>query len=286
MRLMSHAENSPRTLSPRPVLARSGAVIATAAAIAALVAGCGSDSKTSQPSGTTTGSASGTTSATGTPALPQAATIVAESAKTTETLRSLHVALIVTGLTLPMETVNADVTNEPQGNGRAVGDAKVRLQPNGPVQPFDFVVTDKTMYTKQPDGKYQSVGPAEKIYDPGIVLDKEKGLANVIKSVQNPKSEGKETINGVPTVKVTGTVDGAVVDPVIPQLGKGGGTLPITLYIADVPPGASPTNIPSDAPSPGTGPNLVRMVINKDQGNVDVTLSNWAKPVDIPNPTG
>ena len=51
--------------------------------------------------------------------------------------------------------------------------------------------------------------------------------------IQNPQIAGNETINGIATVKVTGTIDGAVIDPVVPQLGKGGGTLPITLYIVD-----------------------------------------------------
>ncbi|CFR38802.1 lipoprotein LprF [Mycobacterium tuberculosis] len=37
---------------------------------------------------------------------------------------------------------------------------------------------------------------------------------------------------------------------------------------------------------PGRFTNLVRMVIDKDQGNVDITLSNWGAPVTIPNPAG
>jgi hypothetical protein len=40
----------------------------------------------------------------------------------------------------------------------------------------------------------------------------------------------------VATVKISGTIDAAVIDPVVPTLGQGGGTLPITLWIADVAP--------------------------------------------------
>ncbi len=220
--------------------------------------------------------------------MPDAANILQASAKTTQTLHSVHVALTTTNLPdLPMETVNADVTNQPQGSARAVGDAKVRTQPGSPFIETSFVVTDKTLYTKNADGKYTSMGPAQKIYDPGIVLSKDKGLAHLIEQVQDPKVDGRETINGVATFKVSGTIDSAVVDPIVPRLGQGGGTLPIILWIADVPPAATPTTtLPSDAPSPGNGPNLVQFVVNKDQGNVQVTLSNWAKPVDIPNPTG
>lgn len=284
--LISQAQRSHRRLLIRPTLS----AVAAAALFASVVTGCGSDSKTSESSTTTAASGTTTTTQTSTQPTPDAAKLVAESAKTTETLRSVHLALVVTNLpNLPMETVNADVTNEPQGTARAVGDAKVRVQRNGPVQPFEFLVSDKTMYTKGPDGNYQPVGPAEKIYDPGIILDKDKGLAAVVKNVKDPKVDGRETIDGVATVKISGTIDAAVIDPVVPQLGQGVSTLPITLWIADVAPpatGAPTTSVASEAPSPGTGPNLVRFVANRDQGNVQVTFSKWGQPVNIPNPTG
>ncbi|HEX9175731.1 LppX_LprAFG lipoprotein [Mycobacterium sp.] len=287
--LKSQAQSSHRRLSRRPLPTWSVATLVAATVFATVVTGCGS--KSSTPSETTGASGTTATSATATTPgepLPEASKILQASAKTTQTLHSVHIALTTTNLPdLPMETVNADVTNLPQGSARAVGDAKVRTQPNAPVNEFSFVVTDKTLYTKGADGKYTSMGPAQKIYDPGIVLSKDKGLAHLIEQVQNPKVDGRETINGIVTIKVSGTIDAAVIDPIVPQLGKDGGTLPITLWIADVPASATPTTtLPSDAPSPGTGPNLVRFMVNKDPGNVEVTLSNWAKPVDIPNPTG
>ena len=84
-------------------------------------------------------------------------------------------------------------------------------------------------------------------------------------------------------MKVTGTIDGAVIDPVVPQLGKGGGTLPITLYIADVNAAGTSTTATSGAPAPS--PNLVKMVVDKDQGHVTITLSAWGQPVNIPAPS-
>lgn len=178
-----------------------------------------------------------------------------------------------------MESVNADVTNQPEGNGQAVGDAMVRLQPNSPAVPKSFVVTDKTMYTKNEAGAYTSVGPAVRIYDPGVVLDKDKGIGFVVGKVQSAQTAGNETIDGVATVKVTGTIDPKVVDPLVPQIGKDAkGPLPVTLYIADVKAPGAPGSPPS--------PYLVRMVLDKDQGHVTINLSNWGAPVTIPNPTG
>ena len=207
---------------------------------------------------------------------PDATQLVQDSSKATTGLHSLHVNLGTTNITtLPFESVNADVTNQPEGNGRAVGDAMVRLQPNTPAVAKQFIVSNKTMFTKNETGAYTSVGPAEKIYDPGIILAKDKGLGFAIGKIQGAQTAGNETINGVATVKLTGTIDAATIDPIIPQIGKGGGTLPITLYITDVNAAGAP---------PGGTPNLVRMVVDKDQGHVTVTLSNWGQPVNIPNP--
>lgn len=283
--LMSQAQISHRPVSRRP----STLVVAIvfAAAVVAAVAGCGNKSSTGSPqtsgsSATSAATSSAATSgASGTSAAPspEAQQLLQDASKATTGLRSLHVNLQTTNITtLPMEAVNADVTNQPEGNGQAVGDAMIRLQPKTPAVPKQFVVTNKTMYTKNEAGAYTSMGPADKIYDPGVVLDKEKGIGAVIGKVTNPQSGGSETIDGVATIKVTGMIDAAVIDPLVPQIGKGGGALPITLYIADVKAPGAPGTPPS--------PYLVRMVLDKDQGHVTITLSNWGAPVTIPNPTG
>jgi hypothetical protein len=260
----------------RPSPPRTFAIVAAAALIATVMAGCGSKSSTSQSSASPAPGASGTSSAAATSGAPaQAGQVVQDASKATTALHSLHLVLATTNLTtLPMESVDADITNQPKGNGQAVGHATIRLAPQAAPISKDFLVTDKTMYTKNENGKYNSVGPAVKIYDPGVILDPDKGLGAAIGKVQNPQVAGNENINGVATVKVTGTIDSAVLDPIIPQIGKGGGSLPITLYITDV------------KTTPGGAANLVRMVVNKDQGNVTITLSAWGQPVTIPNPTG
>jgi len=287
------------SLTPQshPTISRAAAIALGAALFAGVVTACGSDSGTStdassaqtSSSATTSAAASGTTSATASAPAPDAAKVLKESARTTQTLRSIHLNLVATDLPkLPVEKVDADVTSIEQGNGQAIGNADFRLSPNAAAVPTDFLVTRKTFYTKGPDGTWGSQGPSEKIYDPAVILARDKGLAKLISSVQNPVEAGKETIDGVATVKISVTVDAVIVDPIVPSMGEGGGQLPITLWVADVPPraGTPASSLPSGAPSPGTGPNLVRAVITKDKGSVDVTLSKWAVPVTIPSPTG
>lgn len=249
------------------------AVVAAAALCAALVTGCSTDDST-------------TTAAPPTGALPDGAQIVKESAKTTQTLRTVHLNIDVKNLPdLPVETVSADVTNETQGTGAAMGEAKVKIKPEDPFTEAKFLVVDKVLYTEV-SGRYVPAGPAEKVYDPGVILDKDKGIANVIANIQNPKAEAREVIDGINTVKVSGTIDAAVIDPIVPRIGQNAGTMPITVWIQDVAPPASDSTKPSEAASTGDGPNLVRAVVKKDQGEVTVGLSNWAKPVNIVKPAG
>ncbi|MGW6422311.1 LppX_LprAFG lipoprotein [Nocardia sp. NPDC055053] len=254
---------------------RSGitSIVAVAAVCAALVTGCSKDD-------------AATTTAPPTGQLPDGAQLVKESAKTTQTLRTVHLNINVKNLpNLPVETVSADVTNETQGSGAAMGEAKVKLTPESQFTEAKFLVVDKVLYT-QTGGRYVPAGPAEKVYDPGVILDKDKGIANVIANVQNAKAEGREVIDGINTVKITGTIDAAVIDPIVPRVGENAGTMPITLWIQDTAPPASDSTKPSDAASTGDGPNLVRAVVKKDQGEVTVGLSNWAKPVNIVKPAG
>jgi len=198
----------------------------------------------------------------------------------------VHLKIGITNIpNLPVDTISADVTNQP--SGQAIGDASVRLKPDADFTKTKFLAVDKKIYVSSDGTKYVPVGDAEKIYDPGVILDKDKGLANAIGKIQDAKAEAREKVDGVDTVKVSGTIDASVIDPVVPKIGDGGGSLPITLWIKDVaPPSGTPTDRPSTDASPGTGPNLVQAVVTKDQGNAKIELSNWAKPVTVTKPAG
>ncbi len=280
---ISQARISHGRPSHRPAPSGAVAILVVASLFGATLTGCGSKS--------TTGT-SGSPSTTSPTQVPDAAKIVAESSKHTETMHSVHVAYHTEGLPKALvDNLNADVKDVPGGGkAMAVGNTMYRADPNAPFVDTQFVVTDKIFYAKNPDGSYTSKGPADKIYDPGVLLDDHIGLANVVGKVQNPKAVGKETINGVATVKISGTIDASVIDKIAPTLGEGGGTLPITVWIFDVgsPPSATlTTSLPSEAPSPGgySGPDPVRVAANRDQSSIDMTLSEWEKSFDVPSPT-
>ena len=63
------------------------------------------------------------------------------------------------------------------------------------------------------------------------ILNPDTGLANVLANFSDPKADGRETINGVDTVRVTGTVSADAVNKIAPQIGATG-PVPGTAWIA------------------------------------------------------
>jgi hypothetical protein len=194
------------------------------------------------------------------------AAVVEQSSQTTRMMNSVHIVLDVSDSidSLPIQNLTGDVTNQPAV--AAQGDGEFRINNN--LSHSEFIVSDGNLYTKGDGGTdYGNLGPANRIYDPAVILDKDLGLANVIAKVQNPKSAGTEDINGVKAIKIEGTIASTELKPILPEIDKTQPTLPITLWI--------------DAEAPY---NLVRATITVDDGKVDITTSDWQKPFTIADP--
>jgi len=111
------------------------------------------------------------------------------------------------------------------------------------------------------------LGPAADVYDIAAILNPDTGLANVLASFSDPKSEGTETINGVETVKVTGQVSADAVNKIAPPIAATG-PVPGTAWIE------------KDGDH-----KLVQAKLEPSSGNsVQMTLSDWDKPVTVTKP--
>ena len=62
------------------------------------------------------------------------------------------------------------------------------------------------------------MGPAADIYDLAAILNPDNGLANVLANFTDAKSEARETINGVDTVRITGKVSADAVNKIAPPI--------------------------------------------------------------------
>ena len=201
-----------------------------------------------------------------TKALPDAATLLKQSADTTKAQSSVHLTLTVQGQIkdLPIETLEGDLTNTPAVAAQGKADITVLGQK---LQGVAFVVADGDLFAAISAGSYQDFGPAKEIYDVSAILSPDAGLANVLANFSDPKADGRETLNGVATVRVTGTVSADAVNKIAPQIAATG-PVPGTAWIQE-----------------DGSHQLVQAKLEPSPGNsVTMTLSDWGKPVTVTKP--
>lgn len=269
-------------------LKASRAAVALLAAGALVLTGCADKKSDDSAAGGTTAAAQ--SGASGSPSaapsvdpngLPTVQ-IIQDAALATRATYSEHLTLTVDKAIqgLPVTSVDGDIISyKDTKRVAAQGDANVRV--DGNYVQTKFVVIDGVLYANLGGAKYQPMGKAgEKgVYDPAIILDLDKGLAKILDSVQNPKVEGKDSVNGLKTVKVSGTVATQVLDPLLPQItdiamrGNAGTSLPITLWIVFD---------PSADPQPK--PNVTRMQVKLKESPIELNLTDFGKDVQITKP--
>jgi lipoprotein LprG len=226
---------------------RLSAVLVSLSIATALIAGCSSGSKQS-----------------GAP-LPDATTLVKQCSDTTKNVKSVHLVLSVQGKVpgLPIKTLNGDLTTTPS----TAASGNVQLTLAGSDIDANFVVYDSVLYATLTPNKWSDFGKASDIYDVSAILSPDKGLANVLANFTNAKAEGRETINGLSTIRISGNVSADAVNKLASPL-NATQPLPTTVWIQE------------------TGDHqLVQANLQKSQGNsVQMTLSNWNQPVQVTKP--
>ena len=225
------------------------AILAALFAVAALVAGCSGSSDDSATE------------------LPDAATLLQESSETTRGETSAHLQLAVQGqiAELPVESLEGDLTQTPNVAAKGTADIVFLGQRLEKVQ---FVVADGDLYAAiTAGGSLSNFGPAADIYDVAAILSPEAGLANVLANFSDPKSDGRETVEGVDTVRITGMVSADAVNKIAPQIAATG-PVPGTAWVAE-----------------DGDHELMQARLEPSPGNsVTMTLSNWGEPVTVDKP--
>lgn len=197
--------------------------------------------------------------------LPEAATLLKESSETTRDLKSVHLELSVNGKIekLPVKTLHGDLTTDPKT--AAKGDAKITF--GGSDVDIDFIVFDSDLYAALTKDAWDNYGPAADIYDPSAILNPDTGLANMLANFTDATAEDHDKINGQDTIRVTGKVSAEAVNKLAPQL-NAAEPMPATAWI--------------QAKDPH---QLVQAQLEQSPGNsVQMTLSDWDKPVSVDKP--
>lgn len=224
---------------------RTLVALATAALVVTPAAGC-SSAESSQP-------------------LPDAAALLQQSGQTTRGQTSVHLELSVTGQIeeLPIKTLTGDLTNTPE----VAAKGKVLLTMGGNDAEAEFVVADSLLYAALTPDNWIDFGPAADIYDVSAILNPDTGLANVLANFDGAKADGRETINGVQTIRITGTVKPEAVNKIASQIGA---TEPV--------PGTAWVREDGDHA-------LMQAKLEPSAGNsIQMTLSKWGEPVTVSKP--
>jgi lipoprotein LprG len=224
------------------------AILAALVTATALLAGC---SKSSEDSGKD---------------LPDAATLLQQSSETTKKQASVHLQLTVQGeiKELPIESLDGDLTNAPAV--AAQGKANINFLGQR-LEGVQFVVVDGNLFGAINPGSFQDFGPAVDIYDASAILNPTTGLANVTANFSDPKADGRETINGVETVRITGTVSADAVNKIAPQIAATS-PVPGTAWVAE-----------------GGNHELMQAKLEPSSDtSVTMSMSDWGKPVTVTKP--
>lgn len=233
----------------RIATSRSLSALAAVATACALVVGC---------------SSSGTGSS-AVEAVPDAATVLEESAAATKNLTSAHVEIVIEGKIegLPIKTLSGDLTNVP---ATAVKGKATIIMGGSPLE-TGLVVADGTLFAALSPDNWLDMGPAADIYDPSTILNPDVGLANMLNSIADATSEFGERLDDTDTVKVSGNVSADAMNKLIPQL-KASTALPSTVWIEK-----------------GGDHKLMRArVAPTSDSSIEMTLSDWNKPVTVTKP--
>lgn len=181
----------------------------------------------------------------------------------------LHVTVAVEGKVpnFALTKLDGDVSNAPKPV--ATGSATLIVGKKNIDSKFVFI--DGHLYSDLADpGKYTDYGDGKSIYDVSTLLDPNRGLANILANLKEPKVAGTETINGIATTKITGTSATTDIETLAgTRLSPGDvATTPTTVWIA----------------SDGSNHLVKLQFVPVENSAVTLTLSEWGKQVTATKP--
>jgi lipoprotein LprG len=198
--------------------------------------------------------------------LPDGTTLVKESATAMNTVQSAHISITT------KDKLGTILLRNAEGDLKKNGDAKgsIKLLALNQLLQLDFVVIGQDFYINGLTGGWQKA-PAAAVatyYDPSGILDPDRGVAKVLSTATNARTEDTEEVNGVQTYRVAVDLDNAVAAAVVPGTPKGT-TGKVWIDQSTKRMLKAELDIPQSAGGPGT---------------VTILLTNLDKPVTIDAP--
>ncbi|MEV7970285.1 LppX_LprAFG lipoprotein [Sphaerisporangium sp. NPDC088356] len=151
-------------------------------------------------------------------ALPSGQDLVKKSSEAMKSVKTVAFTIATEGKPpVPVKHAEGALTKE--------ADAKGTLQIDvlGNLQELNFVLKGDTVYFKGPTGGYQTMTRKELagIYDPSAILSPDKGVAQLLATASDPKTEAEESIGGVAAYRVAVTLSQQVITALVPGVNQG-----------------------------------------------------------------
>ncbi|MBE1488846.1 LppX_LprAFG lipoprotein [Plantactinospora soyae] len=149
--------------------------------------------------------------------LPEAAGLLRSAATELATVKTARFAIATEGAaeSLGISAAEGVIT----ATGEAQGSA--RIEQSGLPLELQFVVKGDTLHVNGLTGGWQKLplSTAAAIYDPTALLSPDRGVANLV-SKSSGTTEGRETVDGVPTYRIKGTLPGSALGTLVPGVSE------------------------------------------------------------------
>jgi lipoprotein LprG len=148
-------------------------------------------------------------------ALPAGAELVGKSAEAMRAVKTVAFTMEAEG-TPPVQVKKAE--GRLSGTGDADGTVQVDLL--GSLQEISFILIGETVHFKGVTGGYQRMTRSQlaSIYDPSALLNPEKGVAQLLTSALNAKTEAAEKLDGTDAFRVSATLSQQVLATMVPGI--------------------------------------------------------------------
>jgi lipoprotein LprG len=180
-----------------------------------LLVGLTACTKKATPSGTATGD------------LPAGDTLVKDCAAAMRDVKTAKFLITADATVAGLNLKRAEGTLTKEGS--AQGSAQI-TQAGLDVE-LTFVIVGDKIYLKGPTGGYQTLplALAASVYDPSAILDPDRGIAKVLSTATDAKTEAPESVDGKAAWRVAIKVNGNDLSTIIPGMS---GTVPAKVWIS------------------------------------------------------
>jgi lipoprotein LprG len=145
--------------------------------------------------------------------LPTGTQLMTDGAKAMSEVKTVHFAIAVNGKIngVSIKAAEGDLTKEGNAKGKAT------VEQLGFTLELEFILVGKDLFIKGLTGGYTKADAsmAASVYDPSAILDPNRGAPKLLSTAKNPKTEGKEQVDGKDTYKVSFEPDTAALQSLI-----------------------------------------------------------------------